>query len=119
MPRQRKKATPTMIKAETRLANCKAIDKTLDLGNNLSNATLETALTNVRAEMDKYNGLLADADAQLNAFNAAEKVLKDVNERMLDGVGVKFGKDSDEYEKAGGVRKSERKKPVKKPKTDK
>ena len=31
---------------------------------------------------------------------------------MLTGVGVKYGKDSNEYEKAGGVRTSERKKPV-------
>jgi hypothetical protein len=30
------------------------------------------------------------------------------------GVAYKFGKESDEYEKAGGVRKSERKRPVRK-----
>jgi len=64
--------------------------------------------------LDIYNGFLADADAQLNVFNQKEKILKDANERMLEAVSVKFGKDSDEYEKAGGVRKSERKKPVKK-----
>ena len=34
---------------------------------------------------------------------------------MLTGVGVKYGKDSNEYEKAGGVRTSERKKPVRTP----
>ncbi len=119
MPRSRKAATPIMIKADTRLANCQSIDPTLDLGNSLTNKTLETALTNSRTELDKYNGLLADADAQLNVFNATEKILKDVNERMLEAVGVKFGKDSDEYEKAGGVRKSERKKAVRKPKDDK
>jgi hypothetical protein len=33
---------------------------------------------------------------------------------MLNGVSVRFGKDSNEYEKAGGIRKSERKKPVRK-----
>jgi hypothetical protein len=35
---------------------------------------------------------------------------------MLAGVSSKFGKNSDEYEKAGGTKKSERKKPVRKPK---
>jgi len=30
-------------------------------------------------------------------------------------VGAVYGKDSDQYEKAGGVRKSERKRPVRKP----
>ncbi len=31
---------------------------------------------------------------------------------MLIGVAYKHGKDSDEYEKAGGTRKSERKRPA-------
>ena len=31
------------------------------------------------------------------------------------GVASKYGKDSDEYEKAGGVRKSERKRPMRPP----
>ena len=114
MPRTRKAPTPTMTKARVRLANCKSIDATLALTTDLSNATFETALTNAETELEKYNGILASADAQLNVFNAAEKILKDVNERMLEGVGVKYGKDSNEYEKAGDVRKSERKKPVKK-----
>jgi hypothetical protein len=34
---------------------------------------------------------------------------------MLAGVAAKYGKDSDEYEKAGGVRKSERKRPTRTP----
>jgi hypothetical protein len=36
---------------------------------------------------------------------------------MLAGVGSKYGKDSSEYEQAGGTRTSERKPPVRKPKT--
>jgi hypothetical protein len=39
----------------------------------------------------------------------AEKTLRDMSERMLTGVATKYGKDSDEYEKAGGVRKRDRK----------
>ena len=37
-----------------------------------------------------------------------EKSLSALCERMLLGVAVKYGKDSAEYEMAGGVRKSER-----------
>jgi site-specific recombinase XerD len=37
--------------------------------------------------------------------------------RMLTGVATEYGKDSPEYEAAGGVRKSERKKPVRTLKT--
>ncbi|BAZ67792.1 hypothetical protein NIES4106_25490 [Fischerella sp. NIES-4106] len=32
----------------------------------------------------------------------------DISERMLTGVACKYGKDSSEYEMAGGVRKSDR-----------
>jgi hypothetical protein len=35
---------------------------------------------------------------------------------MLAGVGSKYGKDSNEYEKAGGTRTSERKPPLRKKK---
>ena len=43
-----------------------------------------------------------------------EKALRDLNERCLSGVAAKYRKDSSEYEKAGGMRKSERKRPVRK-----
>lgn len=114
MPRSRKAATKIMNQAATRLANCKSIEPDLDLGNGLKNSNFETTIVATNAALDAYNMSLAQSDALLNAFNAQEKLLKDVNERMLIGVGAKYGKDSTEYEKAGGVRKSERKKPTKK-----
>lgn len=43
-----------------------------------------------------------------------EKQLRDLSERMLIAVAAKYGKNSYEYEMAGGVRKSERKRPVRK-----
>ena len=45
---------------------------------------------------------------------AAEKAIRDLSERMLAGVASKYGKDSSEYEMAGGTRKSERKRPTRK-----
>jgi hypothetical protein len=38
-----------------------------------------------------------------------------MHERMLIAVAAKYGKYSDEYEKAGGKRKSERKRPTREP----
>lgn len=64
--------------------------------------------------LDAYNTLLSQTDGALNAFVVAEKGLKDLSERMLSGVAVKFGKDSAPYKMAGGVRKSERNRPVRK-----
>lgn len=40
--------------------------------------------------------------------------LKDLNERILTGVATKYGKNSTQYEMAGGKKKSERKKATKK-----
>ena len=65
--------------------------------------------------MDSYNTLLSTVDEKLNKLKAQEKILDNWNERILVGVAAKFGKDSSEYEQAGGVRKSERKKPKAKP----
>jgi hypothetical protein len=49
-----------------------------------------------------------------NELEASERGLKDKSGRMLNGVPAKYWKDSSEYELAGGVRSSERKKPVRK-----
>src|SRR6185503_4965799 len=66
---------------------------------------------------DKIGYLQSDArHDQHNALLAAEKALGDLSERMLAGVAARFGKNSSYYEQAGGVRMSERKRPVRKPK---
>ena len=113
MPK-RKKPTRTMDLADTRLAGCKSIDENLDLGNGQTVAAYEAKINQVRSLLEAYNASLAVTEQNKNLFVAGEKELGDLNERMLDGVGFKFGKDSDEYEMAGGTRKSERKKPAKK-----
>jgi len=41
---------------------------------------------------------------------SAEKALAGTTSMMLTGVALKYGKDSSEYEMAGGTRKSERRK---------
>jgi hypothetical protein len=42
----------------------------------------------------------------------AEKRLQDLSERVLAGVAAKYGKNSNQYEKVGGVRKADRKRPA-------
>ncbi|MCI5227560.1 MAG: hypothetical protein D3918_13095, partial [Candidatus Electrothrix sp. AX2] len=44
-----------------------------------------------------------------NNFRSLEKELRDLSSRMLSGVKVKYGRDSNEYEMAGGTRLSDRK----------
>lgn len=115
MARSRKSATRTMTDAQERLTNLKSIDPALNLGAGLTNALYEAAAAQTAAKLDVYNQTLALLDAQLNEFEESEKELRDMSVRMLSGVGVKFGYDSSEYEQAGGTRKSERARPVRKP----
>ena len=102
--------------ANTRLSALKSIDPTLDLGSNLTVPNYETKVLNLRDKLSTYNTTLSLLDQLYNELNTLELDLKDISERMLLGVGSKFGKNSNEYEMAGGTKKSERKKPVRKPK---
>ena len=102
--------------ANTRLSALKSIDPTLDLGSNLTVPNYETKVLNLRDKLSTYNTTLSLLDQLYNELNTLELDLKDISERMLLGVAAKYGKNSNEYEMAGGTKKSERKKPVRKPK---
>ena len=115
MARQ-KRTSPIVTKAQTRAAKLSSIDTALDLGNGLTLVAFRTKITDTQTKLDAYNTVLATVDGTNNALVKGEKELADLYERMLSAVGDKYGKDSSEYEVAGGTRKSERKKPTKKAK---
>ncbi|MBI5480184.1 MAG: hypothetical protein HY906_15060 [Deltaproteobacteria bacterium] len=114
MARQ-KRSSKALEGANRRATGLASIDPNLDLGGGLTLASYQTAIGDTKTKVDTYNEHLSKVDALLNAFQASERTLRDLHERMLTGIATKFGKNSDEYEKAGGVRKSERKRPVRKP----
>ncbi|MGC1374893.1 MAG: hypothetical protein WA821_01635 [Anaerolineales bacterium] len=87
------------------------------LGNGLTLAKYQAAIQDVEAKLATYNVSLAQADENANNLRAAEKELRLLNTRMLMGVAAKYGKDSNEYEKAGGTRLSEIKRAPRKAKT--
>ena len=103
----KRKTSQVIVDAQQRAANLKAIDPALDLGNGLTVADFETRITAAQTLLDAYNAQLAKADAAANDFKAGEKQLRTLSARMLAAVGVKYGKDSNEYEMAGGTRTSE------------
>jgi hypothetical protein len=109
-----KKTSSILENAQTRLAALRSIDPALSLGTGLGVSDYEGKVTAARQALDSYNSLLSQVDEAYNKFLAEEKSLRDISERMLAGVAAVYGKDSNEYEKAGGVRKSERKRPVRK-----
>ncbi len=108
-----KKTSKIVEEANVRVAGIKSIDPILDLGNGLTVQEFELEIETTAKALEEYNTSLSTADEKLNVYKQKEKALKAVHERMLLAVAVKFGKDSNEYEKAGGTKKSARKKSVK------
>lgn len=106
-----RRTSKILDKARVRSAGIRSVSPTLDLGNGLNVTAFEAAISTVQARLAAYNEALATIDQLQNELNAAEKILGDLSERMLAGIGARFGKDSSEYEQAGGKRKSERKTP--------
>jgi len=104
-----------------RMNGLKAIDPTgkLDLGNGNTIASYQDQMDVVNTNLETYNKARKALDALKNTLDASEKMLGKKSSAMLTGVGQKFTKDSNEYEQAGGVRESDRKKPVPKVKVPK
>jgi len=114
-PMARSKSSSVIVEtAQARLAGLSSIDPALDLGSGLTVAAYREAIQDVRAKLNAYNSLLSKVDDANNALRAAEKELRSLSERMLAGVAARYGKDSSQYEMAGGTRKSEIKRPRKK-----
>jgi uncharacterized protein YciW len=115
MARMKKQSSPKIDQAATRAAGLKSIDATLDLGNGMTLTAYQAAITDAQGKLAAYNTKLSEVDEAQNAFSVAEKNIADLSERMLAGTAARYGKNSDQYEMAGGTRKSERKRRAAKP----
>lgn len=109
-----KRSSIHLEKAQNRLSAIKSISSSLDLGKGLSVQTYASLVEKTRSRIETYNSTLSMLNADRVAMEEAEKELKELNERMLLGIALEFGKDSPEYEIAGGIRKSKRKRPTRK-----
>lgn len=107
MPRQ-KRTYRVLEKAELRIAGLKAIDPMMDFGDARNLQNVAQVIQQYRSKIDAYNTTLAVIDSYKSEMKELEKTLSDLNEKMLLGVAFKYGKDSHEYQMAGGVRKSDR-----------
>ena len=61
--------------------------------------------------LGSYNTAIGTVDQLLTQLKMKEKGIRDKRERVLTAIAFIYGKDSDEYVAAGGIRKSERKRP--------
>jgi hypothetical protein len=109
MSYRKRTVSPEVAKANKRIDGIRAIEPDVDLGNGLTVATYASEIGKVNDLTQKYNTLLSEVDGTLTLLSQAEKGLGDFSQRILNAVGTRFGYDSVEYEKAGGTRKSEKK----------
>jgi hypothetical protein len=116
MARQ-KRNSPFLQAARERLAGLKKFRTPPDFGPALSVEAFEAEINGYATDEESYNQDLAALDDKANRLDARESALKDLHVRMLAAVKAQFGPDSSEVELIGGVRRSDRKKPVRKKKS--
>lgn len=105
----RKKRTSAMLKkAEIRAAGLQAVDANLSFDETRNLQNLNQMIEQLRDRLTEYNAALAIIDSSKTEIGMLEKNLGDLVDQMLVGVAFRYGKNSSEYERAGGVRKSER-----------
>lgn len=114
MARIKKTVSKVLDRARTRLGAIRSIDPKIDLGNGNTADAYEAEIDKAEVSLEAYNTQLSLVDEKLDDFKKLEKSASAFSQRMLNAVGSKYGYDSVEYEKAGGVPKSKRKRPTKK-----
>ncbi|MCC5627847.1 hypothetical protein LC613_06730 [Nostoc sphaeroides CHAB 2801] len=107
MSRQ-KRTSRVLEKAELRASGMKSIVPSIKFEENYTLEKLIESIEQLRNKLDVHNSALAIVDSSLTEVEQMEKNLKQFSEKMLMVVAIKYGKDSAEYEMAGGVRNSDR-----------
>jgi hypothetical protein len=102
-----RRTSSVITKASVRSNNLKSISETLDLGGGLSVTAFDTLIAQAEAVQDDYNRGVAALDEKGNQLDDLLKQVGEMSSRLLGGVGARYGKNSSEYEKAGGVRTEE------------
>jgi hypothetical protein len=113
MPRKQRSSV-ALINAENRESRLRTINGELDLGNGITLANYTQEIAALRAKVFEHNSTTVRLDDLSRDIKRMEDELRITSEKMLMGVGLKYGKNSNEYGKAGGTLTSERKKTSKK-----
>lgn len=104
---QTRKSNRALEQAEIRAACLAAIDPHLDLGNDRNLDSFNLQISELQEQINHYNTTVAELQNVRSNIKDREKTLREFSSQMLLGVAFTYGKDSLEYELAGGVRKSE------------
>ncbi|MEH1847830.1 MAG: hypothetical protein V7L25_23325 [Nostoc sp.] len=107
MSRQ-KRTSRILEKAELRASGMKSIVPSIKFDEDYTLEKMIESIEQLRSKLDVHNSALAIVDSSLTEVEEMEKNLRQLSEKMLMVVAIKYGKDSAEYEMAGGVRNSDR-----------
>lgn len=98
--------------ARRRLAGLKQISPKPDFGPTLSVEAYEAEVNGFSNDQDGYVGDVAALNDMTIRLATRERLLGELNQRYLQAVKAHYGPDSSECAQVGGVRSSDRKKPV-------
>lgn len=112
-----KKAPRILPDAEKRLSSLKSVDPKINFGNGISVSALEGKVKQFRDILEVYNDQLSSIDATYKEVLAAEAELTAVYNKLLAGVGMRYGKDSSEYDRVRGARQGTRRRSAPSPET--
>lgn len=112
MARRKKTSSLVLDSSQTRAVGLESIDPQLDLGRDMTVDNFRAAIIEAQARLAAYNTLLSQVNESSNGFADAECRLRDMRDRTLAGAATKFGRNSPQYQMAGGTRSSERKQRV-------
>lgn len=104
---QKKTTSKAQQKLAFRLENVKTIDPDFDFGNGINATELETLKDELESALNSYNSTLSDADQERDEIRLLERRARDATERLRAHVIAQYGRDSFEYQRMGGIRKSE------------
>lgn len=104
---RKKRHSTTVAQAQLRAVSLRSINEELVLTAELTLAAYVAKINTVQAKLSTYNTKLSELDGLLNDLEAEEKELRGLSGRMLAAVAAVYGKDSTEYEQAGGTRQRE------------
>ena len=116
MARRKRTSSQILEKARHVLAGLKQITPRPEFGPELTEALFEGEINGFTHDLEAFNGGLAEIDDQQNRLDDRELRLRDFSQRIQAAVKALYGPDSSQFEVIGGLRRSDRKKPVRKPK---
>jgi hypothetical protein len=97
-----KRQSTVLEKAKARLRGLQSVQVRMDLGNELTLQSYADLIEASDTKLTSHNLALAEADRTRIEFTEAEASITVMSSRVLSAVAAMYGKDSKEYEMAGG-----------------